>query len=83
MVISRRRFARWCAKCGECGRVIAQALRVHVWPVLAEGRIKAVVHSVFVAEDVRHATGSGACNAHGLMESHAHVGKIVLMWSAA
>lgn len=62
---------------------IAQALRAQVWPLLAEGRIKPVVHSVFAAEDVQHATGSGACNAHGLMESHAHVGKIVLTWSAA
>lgn len=62
---------------------IAQALRDHVWPMLADGRIKSVVHSVFAAEEVRDATGSGACSAHRLMESHAHVGKIVLTWSAA
>lgn len=62
---------------------IAQALRTHVWPLLANGRIKSVVHSVFAAEDAQKVTGSGAGDAHRLMESHAHVGKIVLMWSAA
>lgn len=62
---------------------IAQALRDHVWPMFASGLIKPVVHSVFAAEDVHHVTGSGACSAHELMESHTHVGKIVLMWSAA
>ena len=62
---------------------IAQALRDRVWPMLEDGRIKPVVHAVFAAENVHHATGSGACSSHELMESQAHVGKIVLTWSAA
>jgi NADPH2:quinone reductase len=62
---------------------IAQACLQKVWPLLAAGRIKPVVHSVFPAVDVGHASGSGASQAHALMESNQHVGKIVLTWSAA
>jgi len=49
---------------------IANDLRAHVWPVLAAGRCLPMVHEVFPlvrAED-----------AHRLMESGEHVGKIVL-----
>jgi NADPH2:quinone reductase len=51
---------------------IAQALRAQVWPLLEAGRVKPVVHAVFAAAD--------AAAAHALMESSAHVGKIVLRW---
>lgn len=53
---------------------IAQALREQVWPLLAAGRIRPVIHSTFAATD--------AARAHALMESSQHVGKIVLTWSA-
>lgn len=51
---------------------IAQALRQHVWPLIAAGKIRPVIHSTFPAAD--------AAQAHALMESNAHVGKIVLTW---
>jgi NADPH2:quinone reductase len=51
---------------------IAQALRQTVWPLLESGRIKPVIHRVFPAAQ--------AGQAHTLMESSAHVGKIVLTW---
>jgi len=54
---------------------IAKACLQQVWPLLASGVIKPVVHSVFAAQD--------ASQAHALMESNQHVGKIVLTWSAA
>ena len=62
---------------------IARSCMQHVWPLFATGKIKPVVHSVFPAVDTGHASGSGASGAHALMESNAHVGKIVLTWSAA
>lgn len=62
---------------------IAQACLQKVWPLLAAGRVKPVVHSVFPAVDASQASGSGASQAHALMESNQHVGKIVLTWSAA
>ncbi len=53
-------------------RRIAQACLQNVWPLLADGRMKPVVHSVFPAAQ--------AAQAHALMESNSHVGKIVLTW---
>ena len=61
---------------------IAQACLQQVWPLLAAGRVKPVVHSVFPAVDASQPSGSGASGAHALMESNQHVGKIVLTWSA-
>lgn len=52
---------------------IAQALREQVWPLLASGAVKPVIHSTFAAAD--------AARAHALMESNQHVGKIVLTWT--
>jgi NADPH2:quinone reductase len=52
---------------------IAQALLREVWPMLADGRIKPVVHAVFAAAD--------AAQAHATMQASNHVGKIVLDWS--
>ncbi len=51
---------------------IAQSLRTHVWPLMESGAIKPVIHSTFAAAD--------AAKSHALMESNAHVGKIVLTW---
>ncbi len=52
---------------------IAQPLRAKVWPLLASGAIKPVIHSTFPAAD--------AAKAHTLMESNQHIGKIVLTWA--
>ena len=52
---------------------IAQQLRATAWPWLEAGRVKPVIHQVFAA--------ARAADAHALMESSAHVGKIVLTWS--
>lgn len=49
---------------------IAEALRRNVWPLLESGQVKPVVHSVFSLEE--------ASEAHRLMESSRHIGKIVL-----
>jgi NADPH:quinone reductase len=51
---------------------LARALRAKVWPLLEAGRIKPVIHKVFPAAQ--------AADAHALMESSTHVGKIVLTW---
>ena len=53
---------------------IAAALRQQVWPLLAAGRIKPAIFRVFPAAQ--------ASQAHALMESSQHVGKIVLDWTA-
>ena len=53
-------------------QAIAQACLHNVWPLLASRRIKPVIHSVFAARD--------AAQAHRLMESNQHIGKIVLAW---
>jgi NADPH:quinone reductase len=49
---------------------IAQQLLSRVWPLLESGRCGPVIHSVF--------SMSAARDAHGLMESSKHIGKIVL-----
>jgi NADPH2:quinone reductase len=51
---------------------LAKALRETVWPLIEGGRFKPVVHKVFPAAQ--------AAEAHALMESSTHVGKIVLTW---
>ena len=51
---------------------IAVALRVSVWPWLAAGRVKPVIHEVFLAVQ--------AAQAHTLMETNRHIGKLVLSW---
>jgi putative PIG3 family NAD(P)H quinone oxidoreductase len=50
---------------------IAAALREKVWPLLDSGEVKPVLHATFPLEDARAA--------HELMESSAHLGKIVLI----
>jgi NADPH2:quinone reductase len=54
----------------EFKSAIAQNLEKHIWPLLASGKIKPVVNSVFPAEE--------AAKAHQLMESSEHIGKIIL-----
>jgi putative PIG3 family NAD(P)H quinone oxidoreductase len=49
---------------------LAQSLREKVWPLLEQGRIRQVIHATFDLAD--------APQAHALMESSRHIGKIVL-----
>jgi NADPH2:quinone reductase len=49
---------------------IAKNLEETIWPLLASGKIKSVVNKVFPAQK--------AADAHRLMESSGHIGKIVL-----
>jgi NADPH2:quinone reductase len=49
---------------------IARELEEKVWPLLTEGRCKPVIHARFPLAQ--------AAEAHRLMESNAHIGKIVL-----
>ena len=55
---------------------IASSLRQHVWPLIEAGQIKPVIHSTFDAASLE-----GAEQAHRLMESNQHIGKIVLTWN--
>lgn len=52
---------------------IARSLKENVWPLLVQGQVKPVIHSTFDA--------SRAADAHALMETNQHIGKIVLTWS--
>ncbi|MGH8717787.1 MAG: NAD(P)H-quinone oxidoreductase [Burkholderiales bacterium] len=54
----------------EFKAVIASALRNKVWPLIESGKIKPVVHATFPFD--------AATQAHALMESGSHIGKIVL-----
>ncbi|MGO9942150.1 MAG: NAD(P)H-quinone oxidoreductase [Rhodoblastus sp.] len=50
---------------------IASALREKVWPLLDSGEVKPMIHATFPLEQARAA--------HELMETSAHLGKIVLL----
>lgn len=52
---------------------LARELRDKVWPLIEAGRVKPVIHRVFPAAQ--------AAQAHALMESGTHIGKIVLDWT--
>jgi NADPH:quinone reductase len=54
---------------GEKGR-IAEALRSEVWPLIEAGAVRPLIYRTFRLTD--------AAAAHALMESSAHIGKIVL-----
>ena len=50
--------------------VIARELHEHVWPLLEQGVVAPIIHETFPLEQ--------ASEAHRLMESSAHIGKIIL-----
>jgi NADPH2:quinone reductase len=50
---------------------IAEGLRAQVWPLLESGAVKPIVHAQFPLRD--------AAAAHRMMESGAHIGKLVLV----
>jgi putative PIG3 family NAD(P)H quinone oxidoreductase len=50
---------------------IAAALRQHVWPLLETAKVSPVVHATFPLRE--------AAEAHRVMESGAHIGKLVLV----
>ncbi len=54
----------------ESKAAICAAVVEHVWPLVAEGRVRPIVHGTMALEQVREA--------HELMESGAHTGKILL-----
>jgi NADPH2:quinone reductase len=49
---------------------VAEAVRKNVWPLLAAGRVRPVIHATFPLAE--------ASEAHRLMETSNHIGKIVL-----
>ncbi len=49
---------------------VAAALREKVWPLLDSGAVKPLIHATFPMEQTREA--------HALMESSAHLGKIMV-----
>ncbi|MFJ1866559.1 NAD(P)H-quinone oxidoreductase [Streptomyces sp. NPDC101733] len=49
---------------------IVAAVREHVWPLLASGRVRPVVHATYPMRD--------AAEAHRTLESSTHVGKLLL-----
>ncbi len=51
---------------------LARQLHAQVWPLLESGQVRPVIHQVFPAAE--------AARAHALMESSAHIGKIMLAW---
>jgi putative PIG3 family NAD(P)H quinone oxidoreductase len=50
---------------------IAAELRQHVWPLLESGAVKPIVHATFPLRN--------AAEAHRVMESSAHIGKLLLV----
>ncbi|MFM2238673.1 MAG: hypothetical protein RJA69_47 [Pseudomonadota bacterium] len=54
---------------------IANQLREQVWPLIEQGQIKPVIYATYAAS-----SADGAAQAHRLMETNQHIGKIVLTW---
>jgi putative PIG3 family NAD(P)H quinone oxidoreductase len=50
---------------------LAQAVQQHVWPLFESGAVRVIVHATFPFRDARAA--------HRVMESSAHIGKLVLL----
>ena len=55
-----------------CLLTCAQALRREAWPMIEAGKVRPIIYREFAAAD--------AAQAHALMESSQHTGKIVLTW---
>ncbi|HWP19706.1 MAG TPA: NAD(P)H-quinone oxidoreductase [Burkholderiaceae bacterium] len=53
-------------------QAIARALRERVWPLLEQRRVQPVIFRTFAPEE--------AAQAHALMESNQHIGKLLLVW---
>ena len=53
---------------------IAASLKDHVWPLLEAKKVRPVIHQTFALDDI--------VEAHKLMESSAHIGKIMLKVAA-
>jgi putative PIG3 family NAD(P)H quinone oxidoreductase len=53
--------------------VVAVAVRANVWPLLESGAVKPIIHATFPLR--------AAADAHRLLESSQHIGKIVLVTS--
>lgn len=49
---------------------LAMALQARLWPLIGQGKVRPLVHTTFPLDQ--------AADAHALMESSAHIGKIVL-----
>lgn len=50
---------------------VAAAVRANVWPLLESGAVKPIIHTTFPLR--------AAADAHRLLESSQHIGKIVLV----
>jgi putative PIG3 family NAD(P)H quinone oxidoreductase len=50
---------------------LARAVQEHVWPLVASGAVRPIVHATYPL--------SNAAEAHRVMESSAHIGKLVLL----
>ncbi|UMY18094.1 NAD(P)H-quinone oxidoreductase [Methylobacterium organophilum] len=59
------------AQAKEAKAAIAEGLRKDVWPLLEAGKVKPVIHATFPLEEAE--------KAHALMETSAHLGKILLV----
>ena len=49
---------------------VAEAVHRNIWPLLASGRVRPIIHETFPLAE--------ASEAHRLMETSTHIGKIVL-----
>ncbi|HET6720870.1 MAG TPA: zinc-binding dehydrogenase, partial [Rhodocyclaceae bacterium] len=58
------------ARSAQDKAAIAAALQAQVWPRIADGSIRPVISQVFTLDQVQ--------DAHRLMESNRHIGKILL-----
>ncbi len=54
----------------EKAEIVAETV-AHVWPMIADGRVRPIVHATFPLEDV--------AQAHQVLEESSHVGKVVLI----
>ncbi|MBC8269959.1 MAG: NAD(P)H-quinone oxidoreductase [Rhodospirillaceae bacterium] len=59
------------ARSVEFKAAIAAQLKEHVWPLIEDGKIEPFIHATFTLDE--------AAQAHALMESSEHIGKIVLL----